>query len=54
MTAEQVEELKAKLEAELPAALQSILAECAKANWSQASRKCVINSKTLAQASACN
>jgi len=53
MTAEQIEELKARLEAELPAAMQTILSECAKANWSQASRKCVIDAKALDEASKC-
>jgi hypothetical protein len=54
MSREEVEELKQKLETELPAALEKILAECAKANWSQESRKCVLDAKTLAQASKCN
>jgi hypothetical protein len=54
MSRDEVEELKQKLETELPAALEKILAECAKANWSQASRQCVLDAKTLAQASKCN
>ncbi len=54
MTEEEVEELKAKLESELPAAMEQILAECAKENWSDSSRSCVVKSKTLAQASKCN
>ena len=53
MTAEEVEELKAKLSSELPAAMQQILAECAKENWSDTSRKCVIDAKDLAQATKC-
>jgi len=54
MSREEVEELKQKLETELPAAVEKILAECAKVNWSQESRRCVMDSKTLAQASKCN
>jgi hypothetical protein len=53
MTAAEIDELKARLEAELPAAMQQILSECAKASWSQAARKCVIDAPTLAKASAC-
>lgn len=54
MSPEEVKELEHKLEAELPAVIETILAECAKADWSEASRKCVLASKTLAQASNCN
>jgi hypothetical protein len=47
------DELRQKLESELPAVIENILAECAKANWSEESRKCVMKSKTLAQATKC-
>jgi hypothetical protein len=54
MSAEEVEALKAKLESELPAAIEQILAQCAKENWSETSRRCVINAKNLEQATKCN
>lgn len=54
MSRREVEELKKKLETELPAAIEKILAECAKASWSQESRKCVIDAKSLADATKCN
>ncbi|MDQ3334588.1 MAG: DUF4344 domain-containing metallopeptidase [Myxococcota bacterium] len=54
MSREEIAELKQKLETELPAALEKILAECAKSNWSQQSRKCVLDAKSLAQAAKCN
>jgi len=53
MSAEEVEALKAKLEAELPAVVETILAECAKANWSDDSRRCVLRSTSLAEAGKC-
>jgi hypothetical protein len=53
MSEEEVEDLKAKLETQLPAALQQVLDECAKQNWSQKSRACVIKARTLAQATQC-
>ena len=54
MSKDEIEDLEKKLEIELPAAIEKILAECAKSNWSQQSRKCVMEAKTLAQASKCN
>lgn len=54
MSKEQIEDLKRQLETELPAAIEKILAECAKSDWSQESRRCVINAKSLAEASKCN
>jgi len=54
MSKSEIEDLKRQLETELPAAIQTILAECAKADWSQTSRRCVIDAKTLADASKCN
>ncbi len=53
MSAEEVEALQTKLEAELPAVIETILAECAKTDWSDSSRKCVLRSKSLAEASKC-
>jgi putative metallopeptidase DUF4344 len=53
MTPEQIEELKARLESQLPAAMQQILAECAKADWPDAARKCVIDAQSLAAAEKC-
>jgi hypothetical protein len=53
MSPAEVEELKAKLEAELPAAMETILSECAKRNWPDSSRQCVIDATSLKQASAC-
>ena len=54
MSKEQIEDLKRQLETELPAAIEKILAECAKADWSQTSRRCVTTATTLADASKCN
>jgi hypothetical protein len=54
MSKQEVEELKVKLETELPAMVEKIMAECAKANWSNESRRCVLDAKTLAEASKCN
>jgi len=54
MSAEEIESLKATLEAQLPAAMQQILAECAKANWSDPSRQCVLDATSLAVAMKCN
>ncbi|HEU0037441.1 MAG TPA: DUF4344 domain-containing metallopeptidase [Kofleriaceae bacterium] len=53
MSKQDAADLQAKLDAELPAAIEQILAECAKENWSDASRSCVLKSKTLAQATKC-
>lgn len=54
MSEEEVEALKRKLEAELPAVIEQLLAQCAKEDWSDVSRKCVMDSKTLDQATKCN
>lgn len=54
MSAAEIEQLKAGLEAQLPAAMQQILAECAKADWADAARKCVIDATSLAAAEKCN
>lgn len=54
MSEAEVEELKRKLEAELPAVMEQLLAQCAKEDWSDPSRKCVMDSKTLEQATKCN
>jgi len=53
MSEDEVEELREKLESELPAVIEQVLAECAKEDWSDVSRKCVMRSKTLAQATKC-
>jgi Putative metallopeptidase len=54
MSEEELQEAKDKLETELPAALETILAECRKANWPDPSRLCVINASSLQEAGACN
>jgi hypothetical protein len=54
MTPAEVEELKARLEAELPAFVQQILSECAKSNWTDAARQCVLDAKSLEVATKCN
>ena len=53
MSEEEVEALKRKLEAELPAVMEQLLAQCAKEDWSDVSRKCVMDSKTLDAATKC-
>ena len=53
MSAAEVDELKRRLETQLPAMIEQIISECAKAEWSNASRQCVIDAKTLDQASKC-
>lgn len=46
-------EAQHKIETELPAALETILAQCRSADWADTSRLCVINAETLQEASAC-
>lgn len=53
MSDDEIEALKSKIEAELPAVLEQLLSQCAKENWSDASRKCVLEAKTLEQATKC-
>ena len=53
MSPEAVAELERRLESELPAAMQKLLAQCAKESWSESSRKCVMEATTLAVAGAC-
>ncbi len=53
MTAEQVDDLKRRLQAELPATAQQIIAKCAKDDWSDALRTCISNAATLDAATAC-
>jgi len=53
LSEEEVDALKRKLEAELPAVMEQLLAQCAKEAWSDPSRKCVIDAKTLDQATRC-
>lgn len=47
------EELDARLKAQLPAAMQHILAQCAKEKWPEPSRKCVLAAKSLGDAEKC-
>jgi hypothetical protein len=53
MSEDEVEALKSKLEAELPAVIEQLLAQCAKENWSDVSRRCVLDAKSLEQATKC-
>ncbi len=53
MSEDEVEALKNRLEHELPAVMEQLLAQCAKEDWSEASRKCLMDSKTLEQATKC-
>jgi hypothetical protein len=53
MSPAEVEQVKARLQAQLPAVLQQILTECANKNWSDVSRRCVLNASDLATASKC-
>ncbi|MBA3393376.1 MAG: DUF4344 domain-containing metallopeptidase [Deltaproteobacteria bacterium] len=53
MSADARADLKTKMEVELPAAIEKIILECAKASWTDMSRRCVLEAKTLAQASKC-
>ena len=48
------EKVKEKLRIELPAAIEKILAECAKQDWPDASRRCVLDAKSLDEAAKCN
>jgi hypothetical protein len=54
MSEQELQQAKDKLETELPAALETILAECRKANWADPSRLCVINASSLQEAGSCN
>ncbi|MDB4964135.1 MAG: hypothetical protein JWP01_4134 [Myxococcales bacterium] len=53
MSAEEIEQLRASLEAELPAAIEQILSTCAKDDWSDSARACILESRTLATADTC-
>lgn len=53
MSEEELEEAKHKIETELPAVLEQILAQCRAADWADASRLCVINASSLDEASEC-
>jgi hypothetical protein len=53
MTEEQVEELKAKLESELPAFVEQLLAQCAKEDWPDKDRQCVLKASSLEKAAKC-
>ena len=53
MSVAELEALRASLEAELPAALEQILAACAKDDWSDTARKCILKSRSLSAADKC-
>ena len=53
MSVAELEALRASLEAELPAALEQILAACAKDDWSDTARTCILKSRSLAAADKC-
>jgi hypothetical protein len=53
MTPAEVEELKTQLETQLPAIAEQLLAECAKDDWPQKDRRCVLDAQTLDAASKC-
>lgn len=53
MTPAEKAELATRLETQMPAAIQQILAECAKQSWPDAARRCVIDAADLAAASKC-
>jgi hypothetical protein len=53
MSEEELTEAKHKIETELPAALETILAQCRSADWADAARLCVINASNLQEASSC-
>jgi hypothetical protein len=44
---------RAQIDARLPAAMHQILAQCAKEDWPDPARKCVLDADTLAKASSC-
>jgi hypothetical protein len=54
MSPAEIEELKAKLASQLPAVMQQILTECAKKDWSDEERSCVLKAGTLDEASKCD
>ncbi|MDX2087613.1 MAG: DUF4344 domain-containing metallopeptidase [Kofleriaceae bacterium] len=53
LSADQNAALDAELDTALPAAGEQILAECAKANWSETARRCVLDAPTLDAATKC-
>ncbi len=53
MSVAELDALRASLEAELPAALEQILAACAKDDWSDRARKCILESRSLSTADKC-
>ncbi len=53
MSVAELEALRASLEAELPAALEQILAACAKDDWSDRARNCILKSRSLSAADKC-
>ena len=53
MSEDQIEQLKARLEAELPAMAEKLLSTCAKENWPDKDRKCVLDADSLEEATKC-
>lgn len=53
MTEEEVDDAKAKIEAELPALYQQFIAECQKDNWPAKDRQCILRSASLNAATKC-
>lgn len=53
MSPQERADLQAKLDVELPAAREKIIAQCAQEKWSEESRKCVIDAKSFAQLEKC-
>jgi Putative metallopeptidase len=53
MSEQELVEAKQRVETELPAALETILAQCRKDDWADVSRLCVINAASLPEASSC-
>ena len=53
MSGEEIEELKTKLEAELPAFAEQFLAQCANENWPDKDRRCVLDAASIEAAGKC-
>jgi hypothetical protein len=53
MTDEQVETMKRELETQLPSILEQVISECAKENWSDEIRSCVMSATSIQAAGKC-
>lgn len=53
LTEEEVDEAKAKIDAELPALYQQFIAECQKENWPTKDRQCILRAASLDAATKC-